>query len=196
MTFQRTAEKNSSAEPWVRFFGTPSIPREAALTRLARIGNKVSVEISYGGLSHKIGWINHVVGELVDANGLVGSGEGTEWQGKLSLTTGMRFRFFLSPPPFLERSSSCLRSFLQPDHLRRCSRLGAFRSRAARRSKETDIAGNIQLFALIRSVWKSRGAIPIPTSHPPYENSSRVCAHRPSPPSFSHESPPYPRTCA
>ena len=50
----------------------------------------------------------------------------------------------------------------EPIHLRRRSRrLGAFRSWAARRSKETDIAGNIQLFALIRAVWESRRAIPV-----------------------------------
>lgn len=102
------AGRTSSADPWARsFFGTPSIPREAALTRLARIGNKVSVEISYGGFSHKIGWINHVVGESVDANGLVESGGETERQGKLSPRTGM-----LLLTPFLWRGggSSCLRS--------------------------------------------------------------------------------------
>lgn len=50
----------------------------------------------------------------------------------------------------------------EPIHLqRRSRRLGAFRSWAARRSKETDIAGNIQLFALIRAVWESRRAISI-----------------------------------
>lgn len=73
----------------------------------------------------------------------------------------MRFRFFL--PPSYDGLLSALGA---PDHLRRRSRrLGAFRSWAARRSKETDIAGNIQLFALIRSVWGSRGAIPIPELH-------------------------------
>lgn len=152
------------ADRWVRLFRTPSIPQEATLTRLARIGNKVSVEISYGWLSHKIGWINHVVGELVDANGLVESG-GDGVARQTFAYDGYALPLLLTS--FLRsRSSFCLRSSLQPlrpDRLRRRSRrLGAFRSWAARRSKETDIAGNIQLFALIRSVWESWRAIPIP----------------------------------
>lgn len=56
MTYRRVVRKkflrgSVSSILWDSF----EKPREDAFTQLARIGNKVSVEISYGGLSHKIG---------------------------------------------------------------------------------------------------------------------------------------------
>jgi len=129
-------------------------------------------------------------------NGLVESGGETGWQGKLSPTTGMRFRFFLLPslPRTIFLLPSKLLAALVPTHLRRrnavvWARFAVERRSALRKLILPAISSCLHWFGLSENPeewFLSQLHIRHTKTHPAFAPMARLCLLPPSPTLSAH----------